>query len=71
MANGDKVYMTPEMRIIVETDSFAMASPASVSRMGHVYCDGEEFRNLIPSIYRKMHGKDSDLVKKLHDRFFT
>ena len=39
LANGERIMMTNRMRIIFETGSFAVASPATVSRNGVVYFD--------------------------------
>lgn len=37
LTSGEIIRMTPEMRIIVETDDLKWASPATISRLGLIY----------------------------------
>jgi dynein heavy chain len=40
--NGDRIALTPNIRILFEVQDLAVASPATVSRAGMVYLDIEE-----------------------------
>lgn len=37
LANGESIFMTPYMTIMLETDSLVNTTPATVSRCGLIY----------------------------------
>lgn len=39
LANGERIPLTPSIRMIFEVDSLSQASPATISRCGMVYLD--------------------------------
>ena len=40
--NGDRIALTPNIRVLFEVQDLAVASPATVSRAGMIYLDIEE-----------------------------
>ncbi len=42
LANGQRIKLRHEMRMLFEVNDLAVASPATVSRCGMVYLDREE-----------------------------
>jgi dynein heavy chain len=40
--NGDRIALTPNIRLLFEVQDLAVASPATVSRAGMIYLDIEE-----------------------------
>ena len=40
--NGDRISLTPQVRLLFEVEDLAVASPATVSRAGMIYIDIEE-----------------------------
>ena len=40
--NGDRIALSPNVRLLFEVENLAVASPATVSRAGMVYMDFEE-----------------------------
>ena len=40
--NGDRIALSPQVRLLFEIENLAVASPATVSRAGMIYLDIEE-----------------------------
>ena len=40
--NGDRISLTPQVRLLFEVEDLAVASPATVSRAGMIYIDIDE-----------------------------
>jgi dynein heavy chain len=40
LTNGERIAMTPSMRLVFETDDLSSASPATISRCAMVYLVG-------------------------------
>jgi dynein heavy chain len=40
--NGDRIGLSPNVRLLFEVENLAVASPATVSRAGMIYLDIEE-----------------------------
>lgn len=40
--NGDRIALSPNVRLLFEVENLAVASPATVSRAGMIYMDLEE-----------------------------
>ena len=55
LANGQRIRLRPDMRVLFEVDSLEQASPATVSRCGMVYISQEVLtcQNLIDSWFTK------------------
>jgi dynein heavy chain len=42
LTNGDRIALTPQVRLLFEVENLDVASPATVSRAGMIYMDIEE-----------------------------
>lgn len=42
LTNGDRIALTPNVRLLFEVENLDVASPATVSRAGMIYLDIEE-----------------------------
>jgi dynein heavy chain, axonemal len=75
LANGQRIKLRPQMRILFEVQDLAVASPATVSRCGIVYMTYEEvsWRPYVISWIKRMYADESvigqDLIKILHQLF--
>jgi dynein heavy chain len=75
--NGDRIALSPNVRLIFEVENLAVASPATVSRAGMIYMDIEEL-SWEPYMAMWIKGKDgedfrsllSDLVEKYLPKVF-
>jgi dynein heavy chain len=42
LANGERIPLTPDMRIIFQVENMMVCSPATVSRLGMIHCEVEK-----------------------------
>lgn len=79
LTNGDRIALTPQVRMLFEVENLDVASPATVSRAGMIYMDIDELR-WEPYMHMWIEGKAdkgadfqemlSDYVNKYIDRVF-
>lgn len=76
LANGQRIKLRPQMRMLFEVQDLAVASPATVSRCGMVYMTPEELgwkpyvKSWIPRIYPDetiLNDEHKDLLLSLFD----
>jgi len=68
--NGDRIALTPNVRLLFEIENLAVASPATVSRAGMIYMDIEElgYRPYLEMwILEKKHTFGEDYGQSLSD----
>ena len=74
--NGDRIALTPNIRILFEVQDLAVASPATVSRAGMVYLDIEEL-GWQPHVTMWIQGKRekgeyfADILKELVEKYMS
>jgi len=67
--NGDRIGLSPQVRLLFEVENLAVASPATVSRAGMIYLDLDEL-GWKPYVDMWIEGKESpDLRLFLEDKF--
>ena len=73
LANGDRVLMTPQMRLIFEPENLNNASPATVSRAGIIYMSATELGWLpvVESWLKARPERDATLLRSCFDKFVT
>ena len=75
LANGDRLSMKPEVRLIFEPQNVDNASPATVSRCGMVYMSssGLDWQPLLASWFKKkeLDPEHASSIKKLFDSSFA
>ena len=69
LANGDRILMTPNMRLIFELDNLKNASPATVSRAGIIYFSESElgWKPLVDSWLQQRPLRESKLLRPCFD----
>ncbi len=57
LINGERIKLTEFMKIIIELDCLAYASPSTISRMGIVYIEKVElnWKDLFPIWFKELH----------------
>ena len=74
--NGDRIALTPNIRILFEVQDLAVASPATVSRAGMVYLDIEEL-GWQPHVTMWIQGKRekgeyfAEILKELVEKYMS
>ena len=70
LANGDRVLMTPNMRLIFEPENLRNASPATVSRAGIIYFSASElgWEPVVETWLSKRTGRESTLLRPCFNR---
>lgn len=73
LANGDRVLMTPHMRLIFEPENLNNASPATVSRAGIIYMSSTElgWTPVVESWLKSRPERDAALLRPCFDKFVT
>ena len=71
LANGDRVLMTPNMRLIFETENLNNASPATVSRAGIIFFSSFElgWSPIVDSWLQKRGEREAALLKPWCEAF--
>jgi dynein heavy chain len=71
LANGDRVLMTPHMRLIFEPENLNNASPATVSRAGIIYMSSTElgWAPVVQSWLQARPEREALLLRPCFDRF--
>ena len=75
LANGERIKLKPEMKVLFEVLDLAVASPATVSRCGMVYIDAQivGYHPIVESYFKNnliSYFKDQDMFKDFMNRFF-
>ena len=70
LANGDRVLMTPNMRLIFEVENLKNASPATVSRAGIIYMSHSElgWKPVVKSWLQSRPGSQSAVLSKFFEK---
>ncbi|XP_069810981.1 dynein axonemal heavy chain 8 isoform X3 [Dendropsophus ebraccatus] len=72
LANGDRIPMSPLCKLLFEVDSIENASPATVSRMGIVFCSTSvlNWRPIVEAWLCKRPAKEKDVFQALYETVF-
>jgi dynein heavy chain len=62
--NGDRIALSPNVRLLFEVENLAVASPATVSRAGMIYMDIEEL-GWKPFVDMWIASKQNELLREL------
>ena len=71
LANGDRVLMTPHMRLIFEPENLNNASPATVSRAGIIYISATElgWEPMVESWLQRRAERETALLRPCFNKF--
>ena len=68
--NGDRIGLSPNVRLLFEIENLAVASPATVSRAGMIYMDIEEL-GWKPLVDQWIADKQSEQMRELLEELFN
>jgi len=73
LANGQRIKLRPQMRMLFEVQDLAVASPATVSRCGMVYMTPEDlgWRPYVLSWIPRMYGDQTILSEDLQEKLYS
>lgn len=70
--NGDRIGLSPQIRLLFEVENLAVASPATVSRAGMIYLDIEElgWKPIVDMWIKSKQSQDmKDLLNELFNKY--
>nr|XP_015801752.2 dynein axonemal heavy chain 2 [Nothobranchius furzeri] len=71
LINGERILVPEQVSLLFEVENLALASPATVSRCGVVYCDSAAlgWRPFVSSWLEKRHKAEVEHLKTLFDKY--